>query len=208
MKIAKLVGFMSFAIVGLSHAQDNWKWPSDSKDEAKAREYNAAYNDLKKSNEFISATKPLHWLLVNAPDLNEALYINGVEVYEGAANATTDEAQKKIYQDSVITLYEKRKELYDNEAKWIENKAYYAYKFYKGDKEKVGDAVEMFDDALELNGSVSPGLVGAYFDLIYRNYAYNQAYTAEEILTKYEQLSGILEEAAYRDHTHPLREQG
>lgn len=196
MKIAKLVGLMSFAIMGLAQAQDNWKWPSDTKVESKAREYNAAYNDYKKADEFIAATKPLHWLLVNAPDLNEALYINGVEVYEGASEATTDEAQKKIYQDSVITLYEKRKELYDNETKWIENKAYYAYKFYKADKDKVDAAAGMFNQAIKVNGSLSPGLVGAYFDLIYRNYAYNQAYTAEEILTKYEELSGILEEAA------------
>ncbi|HLW20771.1 MAG TPA: hypothetical protein VKX33_10620 [Cyclobacteriaceae bacterium] len=196
MKIANLVGLMSFAIIGLAQAQDNWKWPADAAAESKAREYNAAYNDLKKSDQFVAATKPLNWLLVNAPDLNEALYINGVEVYAGAAEATSDEAQKRVYQDSVIALYEKRKEIYDNEAKWIENKAYYAYSFYKGDKEKVADAASMFDHALELNGSLSPGLVGAYFDLIYRNYAYNKAYTPEEILAKYEQLTGILDEAA------------
>jgi len=194
-KIANLVGLMSFAIIGLAQAQDNWKWPADAAAESKAREYNAAYNDLKKSEQFVAATKPLNWLLTNAPDLNEALYINGVDVYAGAADATTDEAQKKIYQDSVITIYDKRKELYDNENKWIENKAYYAYKFYKADKEKVGEATEMFDRALELNGTLMPGLVGAYFDLIYRNYAYNKAYSPEEILTKYEELSAILDEA-------------
>lgn len=195
MKIALLVGFMSFAMAGLVQAQENWNWPSDAQAEATAREYNAAYNDYKKANEFVDSTKPLNWLLVNAPDLNEALYINGVEVYAGAAEATTDEAQKRVYQDSVIALYEKREELYNNEEKWIENKAYYAYKFYRADEEKVGEAAAMFDRTLEINNTLSPGLVGAYFDLIYRNFAYNDAYTAEEVLTKYEQLSGILAEA-------------
>src|SRR5690554_1337141 len=195
MKIAIIAGLMSFAMVGLSKAQDNWKWPSDVQAEAKAREYNAAYNDYLKAEDFIAATKPLHWLLVNVPDLNEALYINGVKVYAGAAEATTEEAQKRIYQDSVLLIYDKRKELYDNEASWIENKAYYAYTFYRADKDKVGEAAAAFARALELNGSLTPGLVGAYFDLVYRNYAHNKAYTPEEILAIYEQLSGVLAKA-------------
>src|SRR5690606_13208961 len=106
------------------------------------------------------------------------------------------EAQKEVYQDSVMLLYDKRQELYQNEEKWIENKAYYAYRFYKDDKEKVGEAAAMFDRALELNQTLMPGLVGAYFDLVYRNYAYNKAYTPEEVLAKYEQLTAVLDEAA------------
>ncbi|MEX2591634.1 MAG: tetratricopeptide repeat protein [Anditalea sp.] len=194
-KIAILVGLLSFAMTGLTQAQDNWKWPSDPQLEARAREYNASYNDYQKAEEFVSSTKPLSWLLGNTPDLNEALYINGVVVYAGAAEQTADEDQKKVYQDSVITLYDKREELFDNEEKWIENKAYYAYKFYRGDKDKIAEAVAIFDRALEIHGTITPNLVGAYFDLIYRNYAYNDAYTPDEVLSKYEQLSGILAEA-------------
>lgn len=194
-KIALLAGLMSFAMAGLAEAQENWNWPSDAQQEARARELNAAYNDYRKANEFVAATKPLNWLLTNVPELNEALYINGVEIFAGAAEATTDEAQKRIYQDSVIALYDKRQELYQNEDKWIANKAFYAYKFYRSDKEKVGDAVAMFDKTMEVNNTIPTGMVGAYFDLIYRNFAYNQAYTPEEVLAKYEQLSGMLAEA-------------
>lgn len=83
MKIANLVGLMSFAIIGLAQAQDNWKWPADEQAEATARANNAAYNDYLKAEDYVNATRPLHWLLVNAPDLNESLYINGVRVYAG-----------------------------------------------------------------------------------------------------------------------------
>jgi len=194
-RIAMLAGLMSFALIGLTQAQDNWKWPSDQALESRAREYNAAYNDLRKSEQYIAALKPLHWLLVNAPDLNEAIYINGVDIYAEAAELETDEAQKRVYQDSVITLYEKRAEIYDNEERWIENKAFYAYKFYRTNSEKVADAVAIFDRILEVNDNISPHMVGYYFDLIYRNYAHNKAYTPEEILSKYEYLSGVLNEA-------------
>jgi tetratricopeptide (TPR) repeat protein len=196
MKIkSTVIGLMSFLVVGLVQAQENWNWPSDTQMEAKAREYNAAYNDYLKSEEFLKAKGPLFWLLTNAPDLNEALYINGVKVYEGAAEAVSDEAEMRVYQDSVITLYDKRKELYDNEERWIANKAYYAYKFYKGDKDKVGMAADLFGKTMEIDGTMHPSLISAYFDAIYRNFAFNQAYTPVEVIEKYEFLMSKLDEA-------------
>jgi hypothetical protein len=143
----------------------------------------------------MKAKGPLNWLLNNAPDLNEALYINGVSVYEGAAEKATDEAEISVYQDSVLTLYDLRKELYDNEAQWIANKAYYAYKFYKGDKEKVGLAADLFEKTIEIHGKLEPSsLNAAYFDAIYRNFAFNKAYTPEEVIEKYEFIMGKLDE--------------
>ena len=196
MKIkSAIIGCLSFLLVGLVQAQENWNWPSDPQMEAKAREYNAAYNDYLKSEEYLKAKKPLNWLLVNAPDLNQALYINGVKVYAGASEAATDEADIAAFQDSVLTIYDMRKELYDNEPNWIANKAYYAYKFYKANKEKVAIAVELFEKTIEIHGKLEPSsLNAAYFDAVYRNFAYNKAYTPEEIITKYEFITSKLDE--------------
>jgi tetratricopeptide (TPR) repeat protein len=189
-----LAGLMAFVLVGLAQAQEggNWKWPSDPKQEAKAREYNAAYVDYMKAEQFLEATRPLNWLLQNAPDLNESIYINGVTVYNGAAGVA-EGTQKRVYQDSVMTVFDKRKEFFNNENKWIENKAYYAYQFYRGDKSKLNDAVAVYDRVVEVNGNFNTiSLVAYYFDLIYRN---SKAYTKEEILSRYEKLSGLVAEA-------------
>ncbi|MEX2567264.1 MAG: hypothetical protein WD431_15080 [Cyclobacteriaceae bacterium] len=190
-----VIGCLSFLMAGLVQAQDNWKWPSDPQMEAKAREYNAAYNDYLKSEDYLKAKGPLFWLLNNASDLNEALYINGVKVYEGAAEAVTDESQIKTYQDSILTLYDIREELYGGVERYIANKAYYAYKYYKGDKEKVGMAADLFGKTMEIEGTMHPSLIAAYFDAIYRNFAFNKAYTPEEVIDKYETLMSKLEEA-------------
>ncbi|GAB3227510.1 hypothetical protein J0A67_15410 [Algoriphagus aestuariicola] len=197
MKIkSTLLGLGAMLLAGLVQAQDGWNWPADAAQEAKARELNAAYVDYMKSEQFVEATKPLNWLLVNTPELNESIYINGVTVYKGAADKTADEAKKAVYQDSVMSIYEKRGSLYNNEAKWIENKAYFGYLFFKSDKDKIPGVIEDFEKAFELNGNVSlPTLVGAYFDLIYRNNAYNQAYTGEQVLAKYEMANGLLNKA-------------
>lgn len=191
-----LVGLMTLLIVGMAQAQDGWNWPADDALEAKAREYNAAYVDYMKSEQFVEATKPLHWLYVNAPNLNESIYINGITVYHGAAGKTSDEAKKKAYQDSVITVFNLRKENFDNETRWIENKAYYSYNYYKADKNKVGEALATFDRVVELNGNFNTiQLVAAYFDLVYRHSAYNKAFTKEQLLERYEKLNLLLAEA-------------
>ena len=198
MKIkSTLLGLSALLFAGLVQAQDGWNFPSDPAEKAKAQELNAAYTDYMKSEQFVEATKPLHWLLVNVPELNESIYINGVTVYKGAADATADEAKKRQYQDSVIWVYNKRDEIYDNAPKWIENKAYYGYGFYKGTKEKLGDVVADFEKAIELNGELSLiDLYSAYFDAVYRHTAYNKAYSPEEVLEIYDNIQVALDKAA------------
>ncbi|WP_339870168.1 hypothetical protein [uncultured Algoriphagus sp.] len=197
MKIkSTLLGLAALLLAGMVQAQDGWNFPSDPAQEAKARELNAAYTDLMNSDQNVEATRPLHWLLVNVPDLNPSIYQNGVKVYDGASKATTDEAQKRVYQDSVIAIYNKRGEIYGDEKDWIENKAYYGYQYYKGDKDMLAGPIADFEKAMELNGTINYQLTAAYFDLVYRNYAYHQAYTGEEILEIHDKLNKMLDEAA------------
>ena len=197
MKIkSTFLGLAALLLAGMVQAQDGWNFPSDSAQEAKARELNAAYTDYMSSEQYIEATHPLHWLLVNVPELNPSIYQNGTKIYDEASKITTDEAQKRVYQDSVMALYEKRGEIYNDKAKWIENKAYYAYQYYKDDKDKIADVVADFDRAIELNGGlVTTGLYAYYFNAIYRNYAYHEAYTPEQILEKYNFIQSELDKA-------------
>jgi len=191
-----LIGLLSLAYAGMVQAQE-WNWPADTQAEARAREYNAAYNDYLNAGEFVAATRPLHWLLQNVPNLNEALYINGVKVYDGAAKEVEDENQMRIYQDSVITIYNLRAELYNNEEKWIENKAYYAYNFYKDDQNKLKDAAAEFERAYELHGTITHTLAPMYFNLVYRNYAYKN-YSEDEVLDRLTMVNSIIDEAEER----------
>lgn len=201
-----LLGLVALLVAGMAQAQDGWNWPAGADQEAKARELNAAYTDYMNSEQFVEATAPLNWLLVNAPDLNESIYINGVKIYSEAADEAADDAKKRVYQDSVISIFEKRGELFNNESKWIENKAYYSYGFYKGEKTKLGDVVASFEKAIELNGELSlPDLYSAYFDAVYRHNAYNKVYAPEEVLEVYNSIQEDLNkiETAGADVSRP-----
>jgi len=179
----------------ITFAQDGWNWPADPAVEAKAREYNAAYFDYMKAEQFAEATKPLNWLLVNVPNLNESIYIQGVTVYKGAADNTEDAIQKRVYQDSVMAIYDKRGELYNNHVKWIETKGYYGYLFYRADKAKIPGVIADFEKAVELKGSINYQFVPAYFDLVEKNYSLNKAYTPEQVLTIYDKSNKLLDAA-------------
>ena len=183
-------------LAGIAHAQDGWNWPADPAQEAKAREFNAAYFDYMKAEQFVEATKPLSWLLVNVPNLNESIYIQGVTVYKGAADKTADAAQKRVYQDSVMAIYNKRGEIYNNPAKWIETKAYYGYLFYKADNSKIPAVIADFEKAVELKGSLNFQFVPMYFDLVERNYSSNKAYSPEHVLTIFDKSNKLLDAAA------------
>ena len=197
MKIkSTLLVFGALLLAGIAHAQDGWNWPADPAQEAKAREYNAAYFDYMKAEQFVEATKPLSWLLVNVPNLNESIYIQGVTVYKGAADKTADAAQKRVYQDSVMALYNKRGEIYNNPAKWIETKAYYGYLFYKADNSKIPAVIADFEKAVELKGSLNFQFVPMYFDLVEKNYSSNKAYSPEQVLTIFDKSNKLLDAAA------------
>lgn len=195
---ATLLGLSALLLTGMTQAQDGWNWPADIAQEGKARELNAAYVDYMKSEQFVAATKPLNWLLMNVPELNESIYIYGANIYKGAAEETADAAKKLVYQDSVIAIYQKRGELYDTESNWIENKAYYGYQYYKSDKDKLRGAIIDFEKAMDLNGTINYQMTAAYFDLIYRNYAYNKAYTGEEILAIHDDIQAMLDAEALK----------
>jgi tetratricopeptide (TPR) repeat protein len=183
-------------LAGITHAQEGWNWPADPALEAKAREYNAAYFDYMKAEQFVEATKPLNWLLVNAPNLNESIYIQGVTVYKGAADKTADAAQKRVYQDSVMAIYNKRGELYNNPVKWMETKAYYGYLFFRNDNSKIAGVVADFEKAWELKGSLNFQFVPMYFDLVEKNYSMNKAYSPEQVLTIFDKSNKLLDAAA------------
>ena len=197
MKIkSTLLVFGALLLAGFAHAQEGWNWPADPAQEAKAREYNAAYFDYMKAEQFVEATKPLSWLLVNVPNLNESIYIQGVTVYKGAADKSTDAAQKRVYQDSVMAIYDKRGEIYNNPAKWIETKGYYGYLFYKADNSKIPAVIADFEKAVELKGSLNFQFVPMYFDLVERNYTSNKAYSPEQVLTIFDKSNKLLDAAA------------
>jgi tetratricopeptide (TPR) repeat protein len=182
-----LVGLVVILFFGEANAQ--WNWPEDK---AKAETKNALYTDNFKQGNFRKAADHLHWLLVNAPDLNKSIYINGVKIYDGLASEETDAAKKVIYQDSVLLLYDLRIKYFNEESSVLNRKAYDAYKYYSDDSKRYQELFRMFKSTFELNGNKVMDInLLPYMDIVRRYKVSGGSITDEEVLDIYEEIVEI-----------------
>lgn len=179
--------FSSSVLLG----QAGWNWGEDA---ATAKEKNAIYNDMMKNENYQGAVAPLEWLLANTPDLNAAIYINGVKIYEELQEKESDAAKKKSYQDRCLELYDQRIIHFNDEADVLNRKAFQAYKFLKDDKARYPELYALFEKTFELNGDdVMINNLVAYMDVIRRYRAAGGSLTDDEVLEKYGKTMIILD---------------
>jgi len=172
-------------------AQPGWKWP-DQIDLAK--EKNALYSDAVKGKDYVAAVDPHNWLLENAPDLNASLYINGRKIYEGLSTVATDPAIKAKYQARTMEMSDLQIKYFGGEAKVLNRKAYTAYKFYKSNKSKYQELLDLFDRAFELNqDKILNNNLAAYMDVVRRFKLTGGTMSDEAIIDRYTKLSDVID---------------
>jgi tetratricopeptide (TPR) repeat protein len=182
-------------VFGVAQAQQSsWNWPEDKKT---AAEKNALYTDSKTMGRYREAADALYWLLVNAPDLNPSIYINGGDIYNELAEAAKDPAQKKVYQDSVLTMYDLRIKYFGDEADVLDKKAYYAYKFNKDDKAELEGLYNLLVRVEELKGKeMAYSNAVAFMDVVRRHKLLNKAISDEKALEHYDEVMAVLDHHA------------
>ncbi|MDN4165824.1 tetratricopeptide repeat protein [Cytophagales bacterium LB-30] len=174
--------------------QDNWKWPEDPAQRSIAEEKNVLYSDYLRADNFTSAKKPLEWLLVNTPDLNPSIYINGAKVFEGLIEEEKDAARKAILQDSLIMIYDLRIKYFNEKASVTDRKAYSSYKYWRDRKEKYPEMYAIFNEAFELNGNeMSSYNLVAYMDAVRRHKLTSKDVTDEKAIEIYEKISDVID---------------
>lgn len=190
MKKLVLLGLF-IAINTISVAQQGWKWPEDVET---AKEKNALYVDAVKSKQFATAQAPHQWLLDNAPDLNESLYINGAKIYEGLVDAESDPAKKVALQEKALQMYDDRIKYFGDEANVLNRKAFTAYKYYKGNKSKYQELMTLFDKTFEMNQAKTlDNNLMAYMDVVRRYKLSGGDMTDEEVIDKYGMISDVID---------------
>jgi tetratricopeptide (TPR) repeat protein len=194
MKKTAWITALFLSIAGMAGAQQSdWKWPEDINT---AKEKNALYTDSKQMGNFREAANALSWLLVNAPDLNESIYINGAEIYDELASAEKDAAKKLQLQDSALLMYDLRIKYFGDEANVLDRKAFFAYKYQKDDREKLADLYNLFSRAVELNGENTMfSNAVAYMDVTRRHKLVNKTLTDDQVLDNYDKAMLILNAA-------------
>ncbi|MGB3465351.1 MAG: tetratricopeptide repeat protein [Cyclobacteriaceae bacterium] len=189
--LAGMFTLVAMLFTSAGFAQPGWNWcdPVD-----KTKEKNALFSDNVKAANYEGAKEPLDFLLENCPKMHVSLYQNGVKVYNGLADVTEDKTLKAQYHDKSLELYDKRIEYFGSEDKVLNRKAYDAYKFWKGRRDKYPDLLALFDRTYELNGNkVYDNNLAAYMDVVRRYKLAGNELSDEEILNRYTTLTDIID---------------
>jgi tetratricopeptide (TPR) repeat protein len=186
--------FFALGILGAAQAQEP-NWPEDPEKRKKAEEKYVLTNDYTKQDNYEEAVKHFRWLYTETPELSKGIYINGIKIYRGLAEKAEGE-QEKLYADTLMNIYDKRIELYNDEADQRDRQAFDSYQYYKDHKDRYAKSMGIFKKAFELNGKkVMTNNLIAYQDMA-RRYKLTQpdSISDDEILEIYELNKGILDQ--------------
>ncbi|MDH4057166.1 MAG: tetratricopeptide repeat protein [Cyclobacteriaceae bacterium] len=172
----------------------DWTWPTEPEKKAKAEEKVSLYDDYRKNNEFGKAKTHLNWLLINTPDLNTSIYINGSEIFDKLASAEKDAAKRNILVDSLLLLHDLRIKYCNEEANVINRKALMALKYWANEDGKEAYTLGLLDQAFTLNGNnILDGTLIPYMQVVKINKLKLKNLTDNDVLDRYDNVMGILD---------------
>ncbi len=176
--------------------QNGWKWPDDEDLRNKAIEQEAFYKVLIAQDKLEEAMQPLNWLYTNNPELNPAIYINGVKNLNNIIKAGVDAERKTRLQDSILWMYDMRIEHFDNDASTMDRKAFEAFKMHYRSQDKYPMLAQLYAQAYEMNGvAISYFNLNPYMMLATNYYKTNPAeMPAEKVLDIHTLISDVIYE--------------
>jgi tetratricopeptide (TPR) repeat protein len=137
-------------------------------------------------------------LMNDAPAASQALYQHGTNTYKNLAARATSVAQKKVYVDSVMLIYDRRVEYFGNNQSTpaLQLKARDYAALNPMDREGVR---RYYKEAVDASGAaVKSSFVLEYFQQLVTDYK-GQQITAEALLAAYEELLPLMENAPAED---------
>ncbi len=170
-----------------------WCWGSDP---GTAREKNALYTDALKVKDYEIAVEPLEWVLANTPNLNKAIYINGIKIYNKLvkkAKKEKDTENLQKYRQRELDLYDIRIACYGAEANVLQRKGAIAYSYLKKDTTQKKALFNLYSRILALNGNKTKTYNLTYLMITNINAKVNKFITEEQALAVYDKITEVLD---------------
>ena len=174
MKAFRFLLVAAMAVVATSVVAQDFNDPKYAKwgETAEQRKENILASSYLKeevaNRHFNSAARYLQQLLAQCPAASENIYVNGVKLYKDKVNRAETLAEKKMYVDSILYLYDVRIENFGTHPKrgrvyLLERKAREYLTYKADDREGVAEAFEAAIAAQAEVNAVDPEVVAIYF---------------------------------------------
>ncbi|OFY63712.1 MAG: hypothetical protein A3H98_06450 [Bacteroidetes bacterium RIFCSPLOWO2_02_FULL_36_8] len=190
---------LSFPFLLNAQAGTQWNWPENKMEAQKQWSLFSEYlkqgesntsNPDAKCTAFRDAATSFRWLLVNCPNLENALYVRGVALYKGLADCSNDAKMKTALQDSALLLYDMRINYFGDTANILNRKAVDAMKWKSAN---TNDMYELLKKTIHLNGnSTFFNNLSPFMEVLCKLKKDNKI-TEEEVLEEYEKMAQIIE---------------
>ena len=169
---------------------NSWSWGAN---EVEVKGNWMHMEKLVQQKKYDDAVPKVVWLLEHTPDLNVALYINAIKVYEKRAKTEKVASRKAAIEDSVLFLYDRRIELFGDEANVLNRKGKVAYD-YLGEREgKTEELFGLYSKIHQLNGGeMYPENAARYVQTACKAYI-NKSITKEQIFKVYNESSEVFD---------------
>lgn len=153
------------------------------------------FNDMCNNQDYDGAVKYLQQLMAKSPKATQNIYINGANIYKNKIARATSVAQKNIYIDSLMLIYDLRAEHFGDHAKrgkgyimTLKARDYLTYK----PADRVG-VMKLFKEAIDVNGDdLDADVVNIYFKELTDDYKADNI-EAEMYLNEYDKLIKIFD---------------
>ena len=204
MKAVKLFIGLAFVLVAEAVSAQDFNDPQYAKWGATAeqrKENILASTFLKEelnNRNYAQATVYLQQLLERCPGASENTYANGIRLYKSKINRARSLAEKTVYVDSLLLLYDIRVQYFGahpkrGKAYILDRKAREHLTYKESDREGIRNSFEAAIAAqVETNGTAEPELVAIYFKNLCDDYT-NDIVDAMTIVNTYESCSKYFE---------------
>ncbi len=180
----------------IAQSQPGWNWPEDPDLKSEAQSKEAFYKVSLKLENWDDALGSLNWLYKNNPELNKAIYVDGVKVLESIIETDILKERQSALEDSILWMYDQRIEYFDEDtdAEVMDRKAYTAFRMFYKRQAKYPLLADLYEEAFALNGSnISTFNLAPYMTLAkYYNQSNPEEMPAERVLDIHSTISDAI----------------
>mgnify|MGYP005853465301 CR=1 FL=1 len=182
-----------FLLSSVSWAQmPELNFPTDPTKAKIAKEQFAISVDAMSSKQYQRAANATQWLMKEAPELYDGLYINAYKAYENLAEGTADEATRDRFLDTMFVVYDKKEVIYGLTDREKNNKAYKYYKYWKDNKSRIADGMKAYEVIYETPEAIINNNIVSYMDMVRRYKAFGNAISSDQVFSIYTEVMDVI----------------
>jgi tetratricopeptide (TPR) repeat protein len=155
------------------------------------REFYRQWKDSRYKSETVKdAIAPWRWVMLNCPKARQTTFVDGVRIMDHLIRKEKDQSKRELYIDTLLSLYDKRIELFGNQGPTLGRKG---VDFYKYRTSEFEDAYNIFKQSVQIQKNKSQGPIIIYYFRTTVKMVKEEAIAKSVIVDVYDEVMNIID---------------